>query len=84
MASLAASPGRWMTLVRRIYEDFRYGRNTEEMARLFTSPDAVDELRRLMKLNPNSPAAAAVAIRIVANTRIGFGTPEPSGGRALH
>jgi hypothetical protein len=46
--SNAASPGRWTSLVNRAYQDFRYGRNTQELARIFTEGN-IDDLKAISR-----------------------------------
>lgn len=67
IAALAATPGRWLGVATDLYRGMKYGQNTEFFAKLFTSPQAVPELRRLLAHQPDSPVAAA----ITANLAVG-------------
>lgn len=46
--------------IKTLYEDFRYGKNTAELARLLTDPDSVNLIKQLAKTNPNTAKAQAV------------------------
>lgn len=50
--------------LRRWYDELRMGRNTEQLARIFTDPAAEGLLRQLARLPPNSPRATATALRL--------------------
>lgn len=66
-ASTIASPGRLASIVREWYERFQYGRNSEELARLFIDPQAVNKMVALAKLNAGNPGAQAIAASIVTS-----------------
>lgn len=53
-------PGR----VTKAYEEWRLGQNTEQIARLFTDPQALGMLRRLAQSAPGSNQAQAIAARL--------------------
>ncbi|MDO9364670.1 MAG: hypothetical protein Q7T60_17210 [Sphingopyxis sp.] len=53
-------PGR----IKDAYEQWRLGRNTEQIARLFTDPGAIDTFRRLAQAAPGSNRAEALAARL--------------------
>lgn len=55
-------PGR----IKDAYEQWRLGRNTEQIARLFTDPNALGMFRRLAQAAPGSSQAQAIAARISA------------------
>jgi hypothetical protein len=67
-AANAASPGRLTTMVREAFENWRFGRNTEQLAALLTRPDAAAQLARIARLPPDSPRAQAIAAALLANT----------------
>jgi predicted peroxiredoxin len=67
-AANAASPGKLTGLVREAYENWRFGRNTEQLAALLTRPDAAAQLARIARLPPDSPRAQAIAAALLANT----------------
>ncbi|CAB4122065.1 hypothetical protein UFOVP20_50 [uncultured Caudovirales phage] len=46
--------------IKTLYEDFRYGKNTQELARLLTDPDSVNLMKQLAKTNPNTAKAQAI------------------------
>jgi hypothetical protein len=51
------------------WERFRYGQNTEELARLLTDPDAVRKLQNLALFKPASDKAASMAAEILGAQR---------------
>ena len=53
-------PGR----VKEAYEQWRLGRNTEQIAQLFTDPNAINLFRRLGQSAPGSNQAQAIAARL--------------------
>lgn len=53
-------PGR----IKDAYEQWRLGRNTEQIARLFTDPNAIDMFRRLGRAAPGSSQAQAISARL--------------------
>lgn len=67
-AATLASPTKLGTAAREAYENWRYGRNTEQLAALLTRQDAAEQLARIARLNPDSPQAQAIAAALIANT----------------
>jgi hypothetical protein len=67
VAGLLASPQKWLSFAQDAYRQFRYGKNTEMFANLFTSPDAVAELKKLAKLDPRSPKAQAIVSNLIVS-----------------
>lgn len=65
-ASLLMKPQR---AVGELYDWWRYGANSAEMARLLTQPDAVAKLRNLALFKPDSRKAALMASEIAAIVR---------------
>lgn len=55
-------PGR----IKEAYEQWRLGRNTEQIARLITDPNALAMFRRLAQAAPGSSQAQAIAARLAA------------------
>ena len=55
-------PGR----ITKAYEEWRLGRNTEQIARLITDPNALAMFRRLAQAAPGSSQAQAIAARLAA------------------
>ena len=53
----AANP---FSFARNFIEDFRYGKNTEQLARMLTDPDSVNLLKKLSKTDPNSQRTQAI------------------------
>lgn len=53
-------PGR----IKDAYEQWRLGRNTEQIARLFTDPEAINMFRALGRAAPGSSSADAIAMRL--------------------
>lgn len=67
-------PGR----VKEAYEQWRLGQNTEQIARLFTDPNAIEMFRRLGRAAPGSSQAQAIAGRIaVMATQASQATNRP-------
>jgi hypothetical protein len=64
IAGLATLPFKPST-VKQWYEDFRYGRNTDTLARMLTDPDSVNLIRRLAKTEPNTAKAQAIVDTLV-------------------
>jgi hypothetical protein len=67
VAGLLASPQKWLSFAQDAYRQFRYGKNTEMFANIFTSPDAVAELKKLAKLDPRSPKAQAIVSNLIVS-----------------
>jgi hypothetical protein len=63
---VAASPGRWASLAHNIYQNFVYGRNTANFARVFTEGNVAD-LRALSGKSTTSFGAQAALIAALAN-----------------
>jgi hypothetical protein len=61
-AASAISPSK----IRQWYEDFRYGKNTEELARILTNPKSVELMRELAKEAPTSARASSLVASILA------------------
>ena len=64
--AVAASPTAAMNVVYNWYQNFRYGKNTAEMARILTDPKSVDLMKQLAKEAPTSSKATALTAQIVA------------------
>ena len=54
------------SLIADAYKSFRYGRNTEEMAKILTDPKSVELMRQLAKEAPQSAKATALVSEIIA------------------
>jgi hypothetical protein len=67
IVALTASPGKWWSVAQDAYQQFRYGKNTELFANLFTSPEAVKELRKIAQLSPGSPKTQAVISNLIVS-----------------
>lgn len=76
LANVAATGGiKLPEFIRTRYQDWRMGRNTEELARLLTDPRAVGLFARLAKEANSGARAQALAIRLAilaGNSRQGF------------
>lgn len=62
---VAADPAKWLPAMRDFYDNFRFGKNTEEMARILVDPNSVAKMRKLAMLNPSSPSARYLVSQIV-------------------
>lgn len=71
--SLAASPASLASKARDIYEGWRYGRNTDQLAAFLTRPDAATHFARIARLEPNSPRARAIAAALLVHTSVQSG-----------
>lgn len=60
LTSVPKSIANPLSSVRNWIEDFRYGKNTEQLARLLTDPDSVNLLKRLSKTDPHTQKAQAI------------------------
>lgn len=61
----AVSPGRASTLIYDWYQNFRYGKNTQEMAKILTDPDSVMLMKELARTKPDTALARMIAGQIV-------------------
>ncbi|MDR6826490.1 hypothetical protein J2X48_000706 [Bosea sp. BE271] len=66
-------PGR----IKEAYEQWRLGRNTEQIAQLFTDPNAINLFRALGRAAPGSAQAEAMAARLGALAAQGRTTTQP-------
>ena len=76
VAGLATVPFKPST-IKGWYEDFRYGRNTDTLAKMLTDPDSVNLIRRLAKTDPHT-AKAQVIVDTLVGGNIGS-NPEIKG-----
>lgn len=79
IAALVATPKRWPAFIGEWYQNFRYGKNTGDAASIFTSPDAIQQMRALSGLDRNSQAARQIVAKIVVGS-IAANAPERSRG----
>lgn len=63
---VAADPAKWMQAMRDVYDNFRFGRNTAEMAKILTDPNSVAKMRKLAMLDPTSPSAWYLVSQLVS------------------
>lgn len=61
-----ASPQKAMSVIGNAYDNFRFGKNTEEMARLLSDPKSVELMAKLAKEAPSSAKASALVAQILA------------------
>jgi len=64
VVGLATVPFKPST-IRNWLEDFRYGRNTDTLAKMLTDPDSVNLIRRLAKTDPNTAKAQVIVDTLV-------------------
>ncbi|MDX6807163.1 hypothetical protein [Terrihabitans rhizophilus] len=81
-ASLAASPTKLAGQAREMYENWRFGRNTEELARLITSPRAPALLRKIAELGPTK-AGQSLAAAFLSLNAVRQGGESASGADRL-
>ena len=60
-ATMAASPAKWLSKAQEVYDGWRYGRNTEALARILTRPDAAEWLARIAKAPKGSAQSNGLA-----------------------
>lgn len=65
-ASKAASPATWLRMIDDWYQEFKLGQNTEALARIMTSRDALPLLRSLRNYAPGSKKATQTTLRLIA------------------
>lgn len=63
--------------IKEAYEQWRLGRNTEQIAQLFTDPNAINLFRALGRAAPGSAQAEAMAARLGALAAQGRTTAQP-------
>lgn len=64
-ATIAASPQKAFSFIKDRYAEFRLGRGTEQLARLFTTGN-LDDFRSLLRHGPGSPQAVATMVRFLS------------------
>lgn len=70
-ATIATSPQKAMSFIADKYKQYRLGRGTEQLARLFTQGN-VNEFRALLRTGPASARAIASMVRLLAQTGPGL------------
>lgn len=68
LVKLGASPGKWWTAVNDKLSSWQLGRNLDELAQIFTSPDSAPLLRRIVRMPPASNEAGVVMARLIAQS----------------
>jgi len=63
------SPSKALSIIGDAYDNFRFGKNTEEMARILTDPKSVELMRQLAKEAPTSAKAAALTVQLLAGSQ---------------
>jgi hypothetical protein len=76
-ATIAASPQKALSYIRDRYAQFRLGKGTAQLARLFTAGN-LDDFRRLINSGPGSPQAVAVAVRFLSQVNAAANHPGAS------
>lgn len=64
-ATIAASPQKAFSFIKDRYAEFRLGRGTEQLARLFTTGN-LNDFRSLLRHGPGSPQAVATMVRFLS------------------
>jgi len=65
IATIAGSPQKALTFIKDGYARFRLGRNTAQLARLFTQGN-VEEFRTILRSGPAAPRALIAMVRLLA------------------
>ena len=55
-----------MSVIGNWYDNFRFGKNTNEMAKILTDPRSVELMQSLAKESPASAKASALVAQILA------------------
>lgn len=76
-----ASPSKAMGMIGQAYDDFRYGKNAEEMAKILTDPRSVEKMRALAKEAPTSARAAMLTAELLAFQQPGSVAPPSTPDR---
>jgi hypothetical protein len=66
--SLASSPSSLASYIRGAYQEYRHGRNTEGLARLFADPGAAPLFREILQYGPGAARSQLAAARLIAMT----------------
>lgn len=70
-ARTLATPSAWATLFNGKIEQWKLGRNLNQLADILTNPRSGDLLRRVANMPTNSQAAGAIAFRLLTQTAAG-------------
>lgn len=76
-ATILATPQKAMTFISDRYKQFRLGRGTEQLARLFTQGNLRD-FQRLLRVGPNSPQAVGIMVRLIGQANAAANPPAPA------
>lgn len=60
------------------YQNFRYGRNTAEMAKILTDPKSIELMQKLAKEAPNTAKAQALTAEIISS-HVADAPPDSAG-----
>ena len=63
-----ATPNKLMGAIGEWYDNFRFGKNTAEMAKILTDPRSVELMQQLAKEAPTSARASALVGQIIAGS----------------
>lgn len=63
------------------YENWKFGQNTNTMAKMLTDPDAIEKLKQLAQQSASSPRARILVAGLVANATSALSSPAKSQGR---
>lgn len=80
LATVASSPQKAMSFIRDGYARFRLGKNTAQLARLFTQGN-VEEFRALLRTGPTAPRALIAMVRLLA--QVGASTQRSPGSEPV-
>jgi hypothetical protein len=69
LPTLVASPQRALTVISDKYKQYRLGKGSDELARLFTR-GSIDDFKALLNSPVGSPKAAAAAIRLLGQISV--------------
>lgn len=80
IATIAGSPQKALTFIKDGYARFRLGRNTAQLARLFTQGN-VEEFRTILRSGPAAPRALIAMVRLLA--QVGASTQGATGSEPV-
>lgn len=83
IGTTAARPHQWGEMLNGFYERLKMGSHSEELAKIITSPDAMNKLRALKTLPPRSERARLIVGQVLSQAGAGgvgaVANPAPEG-----
>lgn len=76
LLGIASSPGKWTDFGHKLYQNYAYGRNTDQLARIFTTGSVAD-LQKLATAAPRTWRGQAALLGALANIGAEQTQPQP-------